>query len=295
MKSIPKPKPCRFTGLKISKTLYGLQQSSRTWYHHLCHFLIFQGFTHNNTLPCIFTYSTESGFVILAVYVDDLNILDTRDFCKYAQQILTNNFDMKYLGQTTYYCLGLQIHYVPYGGILLHQQAYVQKILKVFQMHHANSLAAPMIGRSKTNDDPYQPREEEEEIVDKPKYLTPVGAFTYLTTHTRPVIAFATSILAWHSQNPTIKHLLRCLQGTSELGLYYHKTNHAKIQGYANSGFRIDMSAGKSQTSYIFLKNGAPISSKSTKQTITATSTNHTELLAFHEVARETMWLRTME
>ena len=281
--------------------MYGLQQSSRTWYHHLCHFLISQGFTQNNTLPCIFTYDTESGFVILAVYMDDLIILGTPNLCKYAQKILTKNFDMKYLGQTTYYCLGLQIHYVPNGGILLHQQAYVQKILKVFQMHHANPLAAPMIGRSNTNDDPYQPREEEEEIVDKPKCLTPVGAFTYLTTHTRPVIAFATSILARHSQDPTIKHwngvkhLLRYLQGTSDLGLYYHKTNHAKIQGFANSGFRIDMSAGKSQTSYIFLKNGAPISSKSTKQTVTATSTNHAELLAFHEAARETVWLRTME
>ena len=55
------------------------------------------------------------------------------------------------------------------------------------------------------------------------------------------------------------------------------------------------MAAGKPQTGYLFLKNGAPISWKSTKQTITATSTNHAELLAFHEVARECVWLRTME
>lgn len=300
LKSIPHPKPGKFTGLRICKALYGLKQSGRAWYHHLCHFLISQGFTYNNTLPCIFTYSTESGFVILAVYVDDLNILGTPELCKYAREILTKNFDMKYLGHTTY-CLGLQVHHVPDGGILLHQQAYVQKILKVFQMDQANPLAAPMIGRSKTNDDPYQPREEEEEIVDKSKYLTAVGAFTYLATHTRPDIAFATSILARHSQNPTlrhwngVKHLLRYLRGTADLGLYYHKTDHPEIQGFADSGFRTDLNAGKSQTGYIFLKNGAPISWKSTKQTVTATSTNHAELLAFHEAARETVWLRTME
>ena len=240
LKSIPKPKPNRFTGLRICKTLYGLKQSGRTWYHHLCHFLISQGFIHNNTLPCIFTYNIESEFVILVVYVDDLNIFGTPDLCKYAQEILTKNFHMKYLGHIIY-CLGLQVHYVPNGGILLHQQAYVQKILKVFQMNQANPLAAPMIGRSKTNDDPYQPHEEEEEIGDKPKYLTAVGAFTYLTAHTRPNIAFATSILARHSHNPTIihwngvKHLLRYLRGTSDLGLYYHKTNHAEIQGFADS------------------------------------------------------------
>lgn len=92
-------------------------------------------------------------------------------------------FDMKYLGKITF-CLGLQVHHMPSGGILLHQQAYVQKILKAFQMDHANPLAAPMVGCSKTNDDPYYPRKEEEEIVDKSKYLREVGAFTYLATHT---------------------------------------------------------------------------------------------------------------
>lgn len=132
---------------------------------------------------------------------------------------------MKYLGQTSY-CLGLQVHYVPNGGILLHQQAYVQKILKLFQMDHANLLAAPMIRLSKINDDPYQPREEEEEeIVNKPKYLTAVGAFTFLTTHTKLGFAFATSILARHGHNPTlrhwngVKHLLRYLRKASDMGL----------------------------------------------------------------------------
>jgi hypothetical protein len=59
--------------------------------------------------------------------------------------------------------------------------------------------------------------------------------------------------------------------------------------------FFTDINAGKSQTGYIFLKCGAPISWKSTKKTVTATSTNHAELLAFDEAARETVWLRTME
>ena len=255
LKSIPQPKPRKFTGLRICKALYGLKQYGRAWYHHLCHFLISQGFVHNKTLPCILTCTSNSSFVILVVYVDDLNILGTPDLCKYAQDILTKHFDMKYLGQTSY-CLGLQVHYVPNVGILLHQQAYVQKILKLFKMDQANPLATPMMGRSKTNDDPYQPREEE--VIDKPKYLTAVGALTYLLTHTRLDISFATSILARHSQNPTsrhwngVKHLLKYLKGTSDLGLYYHKTDQPEIQGFADYGFRTDMNACKSQTGYIF-------------------------------------------
>lgn len=63
-----------------------------------------------------------------------------------------------------------------------------------------------MIGRKKTNDDPYQRHEDEEETVDKPKFFTTVGAFTYLTIHTNHDIAFATCILARQSHNPTMRH-----------------------------------------------------------------------------------------
>ena len=294
------PKPCRCAGLRLCKALYGLKQSGRTWYHHLCNFLIAKGFIYNPTLPCIFTLTKDFDFIIIAVYVDDLNILGSSYLCKYAKNILTQQFDMKFLGPTTF-CLGLQVHHVENEGILLHQEAYVNKFLREFHMDKANPLAAPMIGRSKTNEDPYQPCEEEEEVVDKSRYLTSVGAFTYLTTHTRPYIAFATSMLARHSQNPTIKHwngvkhLLRYLRGTSDLGLFYGKTDKPEITGYADFGFRTDVAAGKSQTDYIFMKYGAPISWKSTKQIVIATSTNHAELFAFHEAARECVWLRTME
>jgi hypothetical protein len=64
--------------------------------------------------------------------------------------------------------------------------------------------------------------------------------------------------------------------------------------GYADAGYKSDEISGKSQTGYIFLKNNAPISWKSVKQTVTATSTNHSEIIAFHEATREAVWLRQM-
>ena len=173
------------------------------------------------------------------------------------------------MGKTSY-CLGLQMHHFS-GGVLLHQQAYVRKLLKHFQMDQAHALATPMIGRSQTTEDPYQSCFEDGEIVNMQKYLTAVGAFTYLITHTRPDIAFTTNILARHSQKPTarhwngVKHLLRYLWGTEDLGLYYRRDIKCKITGYADSGFKTDEVSGKSQTGYIFIKNGTPISWKSAK------------------------------
>jgi hypothetical protein len=218
---------------------------------------------------------------------------------KRVELILTKQFEMKLLGRTSF-CLGLQVQHLPDGSILLHQESYVKKLLKNFNMADANPISAPMIGRSKTGEDPYRPCEEEEDEIDKQRYLAAVGALIYLATHTRPDILFATSVLARHSRKPAhrhwagIKHLLRYLRGTEDLGLHFTKDAESNIVGYADSGYRTDEVNGKSQTGYIFIKNGAPISWKSVKQTITATSTNHAELLALHEAAREAVWLRTM-
>ena len=77
--------------------------------------------------------------------------------------------------------------------------------------------------------------------------------------------------------------------------MHFTKTEIRVTIGYADSGFNTDDVAGKSQTGYIFIRDGAPVSWKSVKQTVTATSTNHAELLAFHEASREVVWLRTME
>jgi hypothetical protein len=69
-------------------------------------------------------------------------------------------------------------------------------------------------------------------------------------------------------------------------------TTQSKVT-YADAGFKLDEKSGRPQTGYIFLKNNAPISWKSVKHIVTATSTNHSELIAFHEATREAVWLRT--
>jgi hypothetical protein len=120
LRSIPAALPGKHTGLQIMKALYGLKQAGRTWYHHLCNYLISKGFVHNPAMPCIFTLVNTTDFVIVAVYLDDLNVIGMPDLCKYTQDLLVQHFDMKFLGKTTY-CLGLQIQHFKDGSILLYQ------------------------------------------------------------------------------------------------------------------------------------------------------------------------------
>jgi len=57
--------------------------------------------------------------------------------------------------------------------------------------------------------------------------------------------------------------------------------------GYADAGYRSDPHNAKSQTGFVFLCGGTTISWRSCKQTLVTTSTNHSEIIALYEAARE--------
>ncbi|KAD3337275.1 hypothetical protein E3N88_32795 [Mikania micrantha] len=55
-----------------------------------------------------------------------------------------------------------------------------------------------------------------------------------------------------------------------------------------------DPHKARSQTGYVFTYGGTAISWRSTKQTLTSTSSNHAELIALYDAGRECVWLRSM-
>ncbi|KAI3811306.1 hypothetical protein L1987_21027 [Smallanthus sonchifolius] len=149
--------------------------------------------------------------------------------------------------------------------------------------------------------DPYRPQEEgEEKLGLEVPYLSAIGALMYLANNTRPDIAFSVHVLARYSSNPThrhwngIKHIFRYLCGTRDLGLFYQKDKTSQLVGYADAGYLSDPHKARSQTGYVFTYGGTAISWRSTKQTLTATSSNHAELIALYEASRECVWLRSM-
>ncbi|KAL0294256.1 UNVERIFIED_CONTAM: Retrovirus-related Pol polyprotein from transposon RE1 [Sesamum angustifolium] len=159
-----KSKPRHMYSIKLKRSLYGLKQSGRMWYNRLSEYLIKKGFCHNQISPCLFIKRTESGFVIIAVYVDDLNIIGSPEEIRQAADYLKSEFEMKDLG-TTKYCLGLQFEHTK-GGIFIHQSNYIEKVLKRFHMNNAHPLSTPMVIRSlDVNKDPFRPPTHNDEIL----------------------------------------------------------------------------------------------------------------------------------
>ena len=72
-------KPKEKYSIRLQRSLYGLKQSGLMWYNRLSEYLLKKGYVNNPICPCVFIRKTMSGFVIIAVYVDDLNIIGTNE------------------------------------------------------------------------------------------------------------------------------------------------------------------------------------------------------------------------
>ena len=132
--------------IKLQRSLYGLKQSGRMWYNHLSKYLLKERYLHNPICPCIFIKKSETGFAIIAVYVDDLNFVGTPEEFTRTTNYLKNEIEMKDLGKTKF-CLGLQIKRFP-NGVLVHQSTYIKKNLKCFYMDQAYPLNSSMVVQS---------------------------------------------------------------------------------------------------------------------------------------------------
>ena len=169
-------------------------------------------------------------------------------------------------------------------------------------MDKAHPTKTPMVVQSlDLNKDPFRPRDEGEGILGpEVPYLSAIGVLMYLANSTPPDIAFAVNLLARHNTIPTkrhwigVKNILRYLNGTKDLGLFFQRKTYPSMIGYADAGYLSDPHNARSQTGFVFLHGGTAISWKSLKQTLVATSTNHSEIIALYEASRECVRLRRM-
>ena len=123
-------------------------------------------------------------------------------------------------------------------------------------MADCHPLTSPMVVRSLGLDTgPFHPNMDDEDALGpEMPYLSAIGALMYLATHTRPDISFVVNLLSRFSSCPTqrhwngIKHVLRYLQGTKYLGLYYTNHNKDGLVDFDDAGYLSDLHQARSQT-----------------------------------------------
>ena len=105
-------------------------------------------------------------------------------------------------------------------------------------------------------------------------------------------------MLGQYQSNPGIDHwkaikkVLRYLQGTKNYMLTYIRTNNLEIIGYSDSDYVGCKDTGRSTSCYIFMLSNGPISWKSHKQSLIASSTMEAEYVACYKAICHAIWLK---
>ena len=105
-------------------------------------------------------------------------------------------------------------------------------------------------------------------------------------------------MLSRYQSNPDIEHwkavkkVLRYLQGSKDYMLTYRRTNNLEIIGYSNSNYSCCKDTKRSTYGYVFMLYDGPISWKSHKESLVASSIIEVEYIACYEVTCHAIWLR---
>ena len=175
---------------------------------------------------------------------------------------------MKDLGKTKL-CLDLQIKYFP-NGMLVHQLTYIEKVLKCFPMNKSHSLSSSMVVHSlEVKNNSFRPKEDKKELLGpKIPHLNVFGALAYIANYTLLDIAFSVNLLTRYSFAPTneVKHVLRYLRETTDMGLFYLKWSKSQLFGYTDVSYLLDPHKAQTQMRYVLTYGGTTISWRSVKQ-----------------------------
>ena len=137
---------------KLKKSIYGLKQASRQWYLKFNDTITSFGFQENTVDRCIYMKVSGSKFIFLVLYVDDI-LLATNDLglLHQTKKYLSQNFEMKDMGEATY-VIGIEIFRDRSQGLLgLSQKTYINKILERFNMEKCSAGVVPIQKGDKFN------------------------------------------------------------------------------------------------------------------------------------------------
>ena len=284
---------------KLKRSIYGLKQASRQWYLKFNDTIVSFGFKENTVDRCIYLKVSGSKFIFLILYVDDI-LLATNDLhlLYKTKRFLSNNFEMKDMGEATY-VIGIEIFRNRSQGMLgLSQKSYINKVLERFRMQNCSASPVPIQKGDKFSLMQCPQNDLERKQMETIPYASVVGSLMYAQICTRPDISFAVGMLGRYQSNPGLDHwkaakkVLRYLQGTKEYMLTYRRSDHLEVIGYSDSDYAGCVDTRKSTCGYLYLLAGGAISWKSVKQSVIATSTMEAEFVACFEAMVQAKWLR---
>jgi hypothetical protein len=285
--------------LKLVKSLYGLAEAPRLWYLHLFNALVNElGFTQSKIDACLLM---KEGMMIV-VFVDDcaISYRSEVDYHKLIADLRKLNFELTEEGDFSKF-LGIDFTKKE-NKILMTQTGLINRIAAATGLTSSNPNHTPTQQEALGKDLEGLP------MTDTWSYRSVVGMMLYLSTNTRPDIAFAVSQVARFSNFPrqshaiAVKTIVRYLVGTQNQGTVVTPTGKLDINLFVDADFaglfkkeaENDPDSARSRTGYILLLGGFPLIWKTNLQNKIALSTLEAEYAALSASTRALIPIREL-
>lgn len=228
---------------KLKKNVYGLNDAARAWYFKLRDVLVCAGMKICDVDPALFyCISSDNLSGLICVHVDDLMWAGTQAFAKDVISKVHQNFCIGSSDTEFFKFVGIDIESTN-KGIVLHQNDYAKSIEGIQVSRERRSQRSADLGD----------REKE-------KFKSLIGQLVWLSSQSRPDIAFDVCQLSVGSHRAKVEDILdvnRVVRRVVEqkFSLVYPSLNDLKslvIECYSDASFG-NLSDGGSQGGYVLL------------------------------------------
>jgi hypothetical protein len=211
----------------------------------------------------------------MSIHVDDFFAISTKQYMLddlYNLLVRKYNEVSKKTGETLEY-LGMSITRLENGDIALSQPAYIEKMLEIAGMSDAKGAPTPYAAT-------LTPMKDDDEKVDKNKYLSYVGLINYLACYTRPDLLYALSRVAQQCSNPNrgdmrrVIHIFRYIIDTKNERLIFKSNIPVILFAWVDASYNCYID-GRSHYGYnlaIGIDNGSFLSKSGKIKMVTLSS-----------------------
>jgi hypothetical protein len=303
---------------ELNHAIYGLKQSSSSFWTALNAHLVSKGYKSLLGDPCLFRKVLPDGRVIICcTYVDDLlcGVQDQASVDLFLSELRERFVIEEGEGKPVDWLLGMAVSQdIAAGTVRISMELAITKlaegILTPQELEKAKGVHYPML---KT---PLKVQKERTVSVKEFDFLSVVGSLLHIANCVRCDIALAVGILARHAATPGLAHVraakrvVMYLYNTRQFGITYSRSADPKIsspmmyerakhplddgtnhlQTFTDSDYAGDESR-RSTMGMVCMLNGGPIAWFSTLGKTIATSTCEAEVNAACSAAKEALHL----
>ncbi|KAD4384488.1 hypothetical protein E3N88_24656 [Mikania micrantha] len=248
------------------------------WNAKIASVLLELGFEQSKCDYSLFIKNSDSCFIVVLVYVDDIVITGTSfDEISKVKDFLRTKFLIKDLGILKYF-LGIEV--IAYdNGLCLSQRKYCLDLLAEYGMTGCKPVNNPMEANHVITG---LCNKHDSVLTNITGYQKLVGKLIHLS-HTRPDISYSVHFLSQYMHCPKDSHLrvamrlLRYLKKSHSKGILFSKGSSFELKSYADSDWAKCTESRKSVTGFCVFLGSSLVSWKSKKQPTISRSTAEAE------------------